>query len=748
MGIVMKVLGYIGTLSAVILLAACGGSSKGGSGSNGDGITDYCGDQIELIFPATYSATLSDQITVRGSAACDTIDSISINGVFASSTDNFANWQASVSLQPGRNTLSAEIQEGDETHNLDLAAIESNELFQAPDDMVVSSDGNTLYAMDPSRRQVVKIDTRSGARTLVSSGADASEPYPFGNMYDIALNEADNILYVASRYIVGMTSNNVGIIAVDLSDGSRTLVHNPDDLKGGESRFHGGSMVYDAERKRIYMSSPAEVFWIDLNPAGTPGKMTILSNNTTPDANNTWGRHANINLVLDSANDRLIVSDDQVGQILAISLLEESLGERSVLLSAFDEQNQLNAIGDIILKDANTLFISDDAYVNDEDVILVYEYNFTTNSLSSVFNSSDTTTERELHHNQSPKLVYSAAKSKLWASNYSARSIAEIDLSQGTYENVYYNLDSQVTGTTEVLKDLSRHALDVDNQHIYYEVKDNSIHKLDLATGQRSVFQSEIRPEGDSGDGTESMGYDSILKAVITSGDLNEDVSDTNYGNVVAWPVDGSDAYTITDSKMDTTSDLETPWDWVRLSNSEGIVVDDTSSPSRYYQTNIETGSRTEIEVDLSAVPDNLEAEDMEISADKTTLYVTEDSTFAGLYAIDLATKTARVITDSTTPDDGNEFRLVDPESLALSSDGEHVYVGDNSRAALVKINLESGSREPLIYDTNHSTNSWAERIQGISVDHERQLIYTSCDSEGVFLMMDEISNEWVLIAE
>jgi len=147
-------------------------------------------------------------------------------------------------------------------------------------------------------------------------------------------------------------------------------------------------------------------------------------------------------------------------------------------------------------------------------------------------------------------------------------------------------------------------------------------------------------------------------------------------------------------------------------------------------------------------VPDNLEAEDMEISADKTTLYVTEDSTFAGLYAIDLATKTARVITDSTTPDDGNEFRLVDPESLALSSDGEHVYVGDNNRAALVKVNLESGSREPLIYDTNHSTNSWAERIQGISVDHERQLIYTSCDSEDVFLMMDETSNEWVIIAE
>lgn len=74
--------------------------------------------------------------------------------------------------------------------------------------------------------------------------------------------------------------------------------------------------------------------------------------------------------------------------------------------------------------------------------------------------------------------------------------------------------------------------------------------------------------------------------------------------------------------------------------------------------------------------------------------------------------------------------------------------MGDNNLSALVKVNLETGSRELFMYDSNESTNSWAERIQGISVDNERQLIYTTCNSQDVILMMDEVTNEWVLIAE
>ena len=779
----MKSLGYIGTLSAAILLSACGGSSGGGSN---DGVDDPktddpvvvesgpvdpdpvdpdpvnsepCGDQISLTFPAAYSATLSKNITVRGTADCASIDGIEINGVAAASSDDFNNWQANITLQSGRNSIVAKVTEGDNNQEMTLAAIESNELLYSPDQVAATKDGTALYVFDTSRRHLLKIDTETGARSVVSSTSYPNQDHYFGNISAITLSQDETLMYLVSRNVGGITNGSDGaVLAVNLETGVRSLISNPD--VANQDKFRDAeSMVHDAANKRLILSSEAEIYTVQLDEAGTLGEQTLISSNTVPDANNPFTTYSiqagqnlltfanGIRIALDTDNQRLIVSDqgrasDNNEQILAVNLNPgASFGTRSIISGPKDEWREP---GPIVVKDGiSGYFYDTDADNNSK----IFSINLKDGSTALVLDSSLQTDLTPIK-NYRKYLTYAADTGMLYTTSDDQKSVFAINIAEQKYSVLSENLASAVTGFTEVIDDISRNALDQNNQHLYLTADKDDILRLNLKTGAREAFITNINGE-DSGssDLIESMSFDERLQAVIVTGNRDGDTQDIGYVKTFS-ATDGTETL-ITDSIMDTGSDFRRPWDWVRLNDTTAIVVDDTSSPSKYFSTNIETGVRTQIDVDLSAVPDDLETEDMEISLDKSALYVTDDSSDgAGLYKLDLNTNVMSVVTDATTPAGDNLLRLNDPESLAMSSDGQHVYVGDNSEGSLFKINLATGQTEALISDAVNSVNSWAERIQGIAVDNERQLIYTSCDNADVVLMVDELSKEWVMIAE
>ncbi|UTW49403.1 hypothetical protein [Bacterioplanoides sp. SCSIO 12839] len=774
---------YVMAIAVSIALTGCGGGGGGGSSDSDTTTPDtttpdtttpdtttpdtttpdsvvLCGQQSQLIFPAAYSATLSDEITLRGQSNCDQVTALTVNGIAATSSDDFANWQVKVPLTPGLNTLQATVAEGEQTQQLTLGQIESNELLYDPQQVAVSRDGRTLYVFDSDRRQLLKIDTASGARSVVSSTEFPNQDFYFGNVSAITLSQDESQIYLVSRNVNGISNGSFGaVLAVNLTTGMRTVISNP-DVAGQDNFRNAESMVHDVANQRLILSSGTNIYTVDLS-SNNLGAQTLISSNTVPNAdnpfsvtvislpgNNSFTIEHGLALALDSDNQRLIVSDKGSGmdndeQILAVNLdINGTVGARTVISAAKDEWNQL---GHIVLKDSDTAYLYELAF---DDGDAIYSVDLNSGDATVLIENGTQTGITQLRSNFG-YLAYSATSDTLFTVAEQQRSVFAINVAEKRYSELAENLATSVTGLTSTFDDLSRNALDPVNQHLYLEDDDENILRLNLATGERTSLAKDIGA-GAGGNYIESMAFDSALSAVVVTGYRTPSNSD-RIGYATAFSVTDGNPTVITDSTLDTGSELDRPWGWLRLDNNSSIVVDDTSSPSQFYRTDITTGMRTLIYVDLTELVNlgsSFEAENVAISADKKTIYITDDSGNAGVYQLDLTTNKITVITDATTPGDGNALRFSDPESIALSSDGKYAYVGDNSISALVKVNLATGAREALIQDEITSTNSWAERIQGIAVDTQKQLIYTSCDNADVVLMIDELTKEWVMIAE
>ena len=745
--------GLFTTLSIVMLLSACGSSS--GSKSDTPVITPdtntpevipdketpevvvECGSDINMHFPLQYSASLSDTITVRGESNCKSIDAISINGVVTTTSDDYANWQAQIALQPGLNSISAVIQEGDKNHTVTLGSVESNELFNKPRDMALTADGSTLYVVDTSRRHIVKIDRSSGERRILSSSTIPNQNLYFGNISGLALNETDGVLYVGSRHVAGVDGGTKAwILSVDTTTGERSIIVDPFATAYTSLINSVNQLVHDVANKKLYASTQGKIYSIELDTAGTLGEQTLISSNTVPDANNPISSVGNLSMVLDATNERLFVLDDTEPQLLSVDVSAGNLGVRTPISNEASNGASWDRPSNIVMLDSEYVMVTDQRHSSLEDVDII-KVRLADGYREIIRNSAIDTKKKFLGEHD---MIFDSTRQQLILSNYSTNGLFNIDLSGFTQTMFAYNLNPNVIGENN-LGDIKRSAIDTKNQILYYQRDDTEIHALELKSLKRSAFAT-VSGTGSAYEAIDSMSFDDINNAVIVTGEFS------NNAHVRSYAVSSGAETIISDDSTGTGDDLNEIWDWVRLNDTTAIIADDSISPTKYYELDMTTGNRTLIDVDYSAAPTNLEAEDIAISADKKTLYIVDDSSNAGLYALDLTTKTFTTITNTTLPADGNDLRLSDPESLALSSDGLSVYVGDNSESYLIKVNLSSGAREGFLGDENRSTNSWAERTNGISVDKTAQVLYTTDTSTDVILMMDEITNEWVMIAE
>ena len=95
---------YFLITSLVTMLAACGGS-----GGDGGDDADTSAPTAHISFPPPVSATEGGSVTLRGTTSdASEVTVVRVNGVDATSTDNFATWDATVDLSPGLNTLTVE----------------------------------------------------------------------------------------------------------------------------------------------------------------------------------------------------------------------------------------------------------------------------------------------------------------------------------------------------------------------------------------------------------------------------------------------------------------------------------------------------------------------------------------------------------------------------------------------------------------------------------------------------------------
>ncbi len=217
-----------------------------------------------LLFPpTTTTVTYDNTVVVRGIASDDDsgVSEVSVNGVAASSDDDFLTWTATVPLELGATSLSVEVSDNVGNRNTDLQDIAtvrrvSPVKLQVPKDIVFDNRQNRALITDTALRGIVAIDLSSGEHTMFSDGATPSSAAPFLSPESLVIDP------VRGRVLVVDTALEA-LVAADLRDGERSILS--DDISGG------GDIAIDPTNLRVLLTDYAEggLIEVDLDSGET-----------------------------------------------------------------------------------------------------------------------------------------------------------------------------------------------------------------------------------------------------------------------------------------------------------------------------------------------------------------------------------------------------------------------------------------------------------------------------------------------
>ena len=396
------------TTFCALALAACGG----GGGDGGSGSTaDTQKPTANIVFPPMDALANSEQLIVRGSAQDNaSVNAVRVNGVAATSSDNFATWTAAVALEPGENTITVEVEDAagnvetngasvtvtrdvehlvaptgikldaannrtlvlsmgqrslyaiDETtgerSTISSPRVGDGPTMRVPSEFDVTADGKTAYVVDRGLRGIVKIDLATGDRELFASG-DASK---LADPIDIALDEAN------TRAFVSQTSfdyTKYGIIEIDLDTGNGTIIANYNT--GSGAAFNVPYAVeWDTANNRV-LTNTFDTDLLAIDPA------TKVRTQLVGDAVS----YVN-DLAFDPATGNVYATDGE-----GIHLFDVGSGISSVVSDAGTGTGEYGSVNAIALDNANSRILAGDSFLHD-----VFAANLGDGNRSTVYSDS------------------------------------------------------------------------------------------------------------------------------------------------------------------------------------------------------------------------------------------------------------------------------------------------------------------------------------------------------------------------
>lgn len=344
----------------VALLAACGSGSGGSKGSETN-IAPLSSDSksssssqasnsstassplpiasnqpsAQVMFPAPVSLTEGSDVLVRGTAydKSHKIVSVKVNGLAATTTDNYANWQIRVPLVPQKNTLTVSVKNDagkTNTSAASLAITRSAVVWQA-DDVVIDSERNRILVADSLLKAIVAVDLTTGYGSILTENLSANDR-PYSNASRIVLDATHNRLLLVDRKLNRLD-------AVDLDTGARSAVSTFGSNAGELCTSGPGRLALDAAHNRGLMLCGKDIVAIDL----TSGEKTLFLRNTA-----VFGASSDYDyltsIATDAKNDRaLILYKNAIYAIDLNSRATRLLAENITSTDAFGSTS-LNAI--------------------------------------------------------------------------------------------------------------------------------------------------------------------------------------------------------------------------------------------------------------------------------------------------------------------------------------------------------------------------------------------------------------------
>jgi DNA-binding beta-propeller fold protein YncE len=160
--------------------------------------------------------------------------------------------------------------------------------FNYPTDLAIARDG-TIYVVDTGTAtkpaKVVRVDPQTGARTLVSKNGSPSGGPDFIAPWGIELDREENLL-ISDPGTVGSPAT-AKIIRVDARTGARSLVSKNSNPTGAPEFGYLGDLALDRTLENVYTPdySTDSIYKVNL----ASGARTSLSTNTAPQGNPPFG---------------------------------------------------------------------------------------------------------------------------------------------------------------------------------------------------------------------------------------------------------------------------------------------------------------------------------------------------------------------------------------------------------------------------------------------------------------------------
>jgi DNA-binding beta-propeller fold protein YncE len=303
---------------------------------------------VHIVFPPASSLTYEDTILVRGTAVLDTgVAAIRVNGVAAQSADGFRTWQVSVPLAAGANTLVVESE--DAAGQIDPAAAQAK-LVKARVPLyniaalALDAPANRVLLLENGRYQVVAVDLDTGARSYVFDPSGVGEgtpplapPSPF-ILRDLALDPTGKRVFVLT---------DEQLIGVDVATGEATILS---DATTGSGPMIGSlvGMALDAAAGRALVLNPLTdtLLAIDLDT----GARTVIADAATGSGKPLLGVTA---VALDDQANRALVTTWSWPDA-ALVAVDLSTGDRTVISGLGTGAGvELSAPVDVVLDAAN-----------------------------------------------------------------------------------------------------------------------------------------------------------------------------------------------------------------------------------------------------------------------------------------------------------------------------------------------------------------------------------------------------------
>lgn len=376
-------------------------------------LADVTAPTAQILFPPPVSMTEGASIVVRGSAHDDysTITSVKVNGVTATSSDNFANWQAIVPLTAATTTnLIVTTEDGVANNAVNAAQVAIKQAvitgaFPDADNGFLSIEGiaidridgrNRLLAVATSDGALIKsVDLATGKRTVFADfsstvisrlrslvinpsnkhlyAADTLSP---GNLVDIDLANStqyqihsSDLLVSAASLVLNTSGSNTKIVSVNYVDGAMTVTtptftsfsvfsdsaqNKPDALNPIHEAY---SMAFDKNHSRYLITDSTINTIFSVDPV--TGARTVFSSNSVGigDAFSPISVGLIRSIAIDENKQKAIVIESKSGKIFTVDLVS---GNRTLVAQITIGSNPSKYLNSIAIDDiSGSIYVAD-----------------------------------------------------------------------------------------------------------------------------------------------------------------------------------------------------------------------------------------------------------------------------------------------------------------------------------------------------------------------------------------------------